>query len=84
MRRVDPYPRCQCGKVIFLHPERAAFYAVQAAVFYGVPSLPYQCRMQDKFWHIGTVRRKGDIKAWKWATEGRYAKARRSSGGSDL
>jgi hypothetical protein len=84
VKRIDPYPRCECGKVIFLHQERAAFYAVQSAVFYGVPSLPYQCRMQDKFWHIGTVHLRGDIRRWKQETEGRHAKSKRSRGRSDF
>jgi hypothetical protein len=82
--RIDPNPRCECGKVLYLCEERAAFYAVQYAVFYGLPTHPYQCRMHDRFWHLRTVTRKSDIKQWKWMTEGRYAKKRRTSGGSDI
>ena len=81
--RIDPYPRCQCGKVIFLSYERACFYAVQMSAFHGRPTHAYQCRIQERFWHLGTTTRKGDIKQWKWLTEGRYAKTKRAHGRDD-
>lgn len=63
--KVDPNPRCQCGKVIYLHQERAAFAAVQYAVFYGVAMRSYQCRIHDRFWHLGTMHSRIQKKRWK-------------------
>lgn len=65
---------CECGKQIFLTQERAAFVAVQMAVTFGRPMLPYQCRMHDRFWHLHTANRHNDIRQWKWETEGRWRK----------
>lgn len=82
MRHVDPNPRCVCGKVIYLHQERAAFAAVQTSAFYGVAMLPYQCRVQERFWHIQTVRLRKDIRHWKKEVGG--AKEAGAAGGGDL
>lgn len=70
MRHVDPNPRCECGKVIYLHPERAAFAAVQSAVFYGERTGFYQCRIHDRFWHLTTAISNNDVRRWKQALEG--------------
>jgi hypothetical protein len=62
VRQVDPQPRCECGKVIFLHPERAAFAAVQQAVIHGVPTHFYQCRVHEVFWHLMTLKKPKKIR----------------------
>lgn len=71
MRHYDPNPRCECGKVLFLHPERAAFAAVQDAVRYGEAMEIYQCRMHDRFWHVTRVKRRMDPNDRKRAAGGR-------------
>jgi hypothetical protein len=61
----DPNPRCECGKVIFLHPERAAFYAVQQAVIHGVATGFYQCIMHEWFWHLTSLETKAERTQWR-------------------
>lgn len=71
--------RCECGKVIYLSQERATFAAVQMAAFHGVPTLAYQCRTHERFWHLGTVTRKSDIRQFKWEVEGRWLRGKRQA-----
>lgn len=71
MKHVDPLPRCECGKVIFLHPERAAFMAVQQAVIHGRPMHFYQCDMHEFFWHLKTLRKPKQIRWLKRKLYGR-------------